>query len=59
MPIDWQQNFVALLEEMDEKIDWRPEEGRYWVKLKDGQVRYVHDPLMNYERGRKLLPLKK
>ena len=55
MPSEWQRKFVALLEEMDETIDWRPKEGRYWVRLKDSKGRYVADPLMDYERGRRLV----
>lgn len=53
MPFAWQVEFVARLRELDETMDWRPTEGRYWVQLKDGQGRYVKDPLMDYERGRR------
>ncbi len=53
MPHEWQERFVKCLEELDEKIDWRPEEGRYWVQLKDSKGRYVHDTLMDYQRGRR------
>lgn len=59
MPDEWQSEFVALLEELDEAIDWRPKEGRYWVQLKDKKGRYVADPLMDYERGRRRLEHKK
>ena len=48
MPTEWQAKFVALLEQLDDTVRWRPPSGRYWVRLKDGQGRYVHDPLMNY-----------
>lgn len=53
MPIEWQENFVALLDELDERIDWRPKEGKYWVTLKDDSGKFMHDPLMDYERGRR------
>ncbi len=53
MPVAWQARFVACLEELDATIDWRPPHGRYWVQLKDEQGRYVADPLMDYERGRR------
>lgn len=53
MPVEWQQRFVECLEELDDTFDWRPREGRYWVQLKDGRGRYVEDPLMDYERGRR------
>ena len=59
MPNEWQSEFVALLEELDEEIDWQPKEGRYWVQLKDKRGRYVADPLMDYERGRRRLERKK
>lgn len=53
MPDGWQKKFVALLNELDDTFDWRPKDGRYWVRLKDGEGRYCHDPLMDYERGRR------
>jgi hypothetical protein len=59
MPDEWQSEFVALLEELDETIDWRPKEGRYWVQLKDRKGRYVADPLMDYGRGRRRLERRK
>jgi hypothetical protein len=58
MPVEWQRRFVECLEELDEFIDWRPDNGRYSVQLKDERGRYIHDPLMDYERGRKRVPLK-
>jgi hypothetical protein len=57
MPIKWQQRFVRCLEELNGAIEWRPKDGRYWVRLKDGRGRFVEDPLMDYERGRRQLPL--
>lgn len=48
MPLEWQYKFTELLNELDNTIDWRPESGRYWVKLKDGQGRYVHDRFIEY-----------
>lgn len=55
MPDEWQDRFVTCLEELDEAIDWRPSEGRYWVQLKDARGRYVEDPLMDYDRGRRVI----
>lgn len=57
MPTEWQKRFVDCLNELDESIDWRPKEGRYWVSLKDGKGRYLTDPFMDYERGRRKIPL--
>jgi len=58
MPDEWQARFVACLEQLDEAIRWRPETGRYWVRLKDGDGRFVRDPLMDYERGRRRIALR-
>ena len=51
MPPDWQKKMAALLEEMDNTFDWRPKEGRYWVKLKGHNGRYLHAPLNDYRHG--------
>jgi len=59
MPEPWQAKFVALLQELDDKIDWRPPKGRYWVQLRDEQGHIMRDPLMDYERGRRRVPLKR
>ena len=48
MSYEWQKRFVKCLEELDESFNWRPEEGRYWVRLKDGEGRFIRDPLMEY-----------
>lgn len=53
MPIEWQRKMAALLDELDEAYKWRPQEGRYWVRLKDGNGRYVSDPLMEYRHPNK------
>jgi hypothetical protein len=58
MPVAWQRRFVQCLEELDELIDWRPASGRYWVQLKDRHGRYVSDPFMDYERGRRVVALR-
>ena len=56
MPVEWQKRFVQCLEQLDEAIDWRPSEGRYWVKLKDAHGKYVADPHQDYRRV--ILPYK-
>lgn len=58
MPQEWQSRFVRCLEELDSAFDWRPEQGRYWVRLKDDNGRFVQDPLMDYERGRRRIPMR-
>ena len=58
MPLEWQLQFVKLLEELDHSIDWRPKTGRYWVQLKDDKGRYVNDPLSDYRHKRCKLKIK-
>lgn len=69
MPSEWQAGFVALLEELDERIDWRPRGTlQYRVALhqtnpdagedEDFWGPEVDDPLQDYERGRRRIPLK-
>lgn len=53
MPIEWQERFVKCLEELDDTIEWRPNDGCYWVQLKDDKGRYMKDDLQDYERGRR------
>jgi hypothetical protein len=50
MPPKWQRRFVACLNELDDTFDWRPEDGRYWVELRDGEGRFVADRLKEYRR---------
>jgi len=59
MPVPWQKKLVTLLMEMDACVDWHPKEGRYWVQLKDDMGRYVFDKFMDYNRGRRRIPLNK
>lgn len=48
MPDKWQEKFVDCLTELDNTIDWRPTEGRYWVQLKDDKGKYKQDPFREY-----------
>ena len=52
MPMKWQKKMAKLLEEMDETFDWRPKEGRYWVRIKDDNGRFAHAPLNDYRHGK-------
>jgi hypothetical protein len=61
MPVEWQKRFVACIEEMDILIDWRQEFQTYWVELRMGYEKdgaKMVDPLADYQRGRRKLPLK-
>lgn len=52
MSPEWQEKFVALLNELDGVLNWRPTEGRYWVELRDSKGRIAHDPLRDYRHVR-------
>ena len=68
MPIDWQDRFIACMQELDATIDWMPDEGTYKVRLHevvptvDGESmkfgKMLPDPLEDYCRGRRRLPHK-
>ena len=58
MAVSWQREMVDLLGELGETIDWLPKDGCYWVSLRDCKGRYQHDPLGDYERGRRYIPHK-
>lgn len=51
MPIEWQKKMAELLIELDDTFDWRPKEGRYWVRLKDAKGRFCDAPLGDYRYG--------
>ena len=58
MPLDWQRRFVDCLCELDDAIDWHPGvTGQYSVQLRNVFGRFVFDPLADYERGRRRIPL--
>lgn len=48
MPVEWQRQMTQLLTELDDTFNWRPNEGRYWVELRDANGRYRVDPLREY-----------
>lgn len=48
MPYVWQKQMAALLEQMDDTFEWRPETGRYWVKLRDANGKFTDAPLAEY-----------
>jgi hypothetical protein len=58
-PISWQKRFVKCLNELEELFGNVPLKGTYKVYLKDKSTgRFLSDPLMNYERGRRQIPYK-
>lgn len=54
MPDDWQNRFVAL---MDELWDYFPDirEPRYTVHARAADGRFIRDPIPHYNRGRTLI----
>ena len=57
MPPDWQRRLVSLMHEVEAELGGFPEEGSYTVNLRDDRGRWMHDPLADYERGRRRLRL--
>lgn len=51
MPLEWQEKMALLLKEMDDTFDWRPDHGRYWVRLKDDKGKFAKAPLDDYRHG--------
>ena len=57
MSVEWQDKLAKLLNELDDKIDWRPEHPlSYWVFLADqeeieGMELGIPDPLAEYRHG--------
>jgi hypothetical protein len=51
MPLKWRQDMARLLTELDETFDWRPKEGRYWVRLRGVNGRFCDAPLSDYRHG--------
>ncbi len=54
MPDDWQADFVGLVRELESKcleagVTW----SRSCVKMRDRDGRFIHDPLAEYQRGRR------
>ena len=58
MPVEWQRRFISCMEELDEAIDWKQS---YEVHLRTSDGKFLsvqQDPLNDYERGRRRIPLK-
>jgi DNA-binding MarR family transcriptional regulator len=60
MPGKWQYEFVKLLIELDDSIDYLPKKGNYEVILRanNGKLISISEDIMNdYERGRRKVPI--
>ena len=56
MPVEWQERFVACLEELRSAYWGSLDEPRYTVYCRDDGGRFVRDPVPHYDRGRTFLP---
>ncbi len=50
MPLEWQERFVACLEEMEKVFDYEQIPAEFWIRACDGK-RFVTDPFRDYRRG--------
>lgn len=58
MPDEWQERFVALLEEMRETIDHEQMPSSFRVMAVDDRGKFISDDWRDYQRGRRKAPLK-
>ncbi len=56
MPGGWQEQFVALLEKIDQTIDWETKGAIYSVQMRDTKGKFKRDPFGDYEKGRRMVP---
>lgn len=58
MPLEWQEKFVALLEEMQDTYDLPDGHRNYSVLCKDDKGKFKHDSFRNYRHYSDPLPYK-
>jgi hypothetical protein len=58
MPLEWKERFTKCLYELDDTIDWRPRDGRYWCRLRNSKGRFIEDPFMEYRHPTFDIPFK-
>lgn len=61
MPGYWQKQFVNMLHELGERFELSDDDPKvhYTVYLRrEGSMQFVHDPLADYQRGRRTVPMK-
>ena len=54
MPMEWQEKFVAMIEEMNEIYDTDAMNSRFLVRMRGDNGKFVSDPYMNYRHPPKL-----
>jgi hypothetical protein len=52
MPLEWQDRFVACLEELQEAFWHVDQADAFMVRAKDINGRFIADPVPHYSRGR-------
>jgi hypothetical protein len=55
MPDSWQDKFIKLINEMDDRLGHYNKVYSYTVLSKNSDNKFMHDDLRDYERGRRLL----
>jgi len=59
-PAWWQKRYVKLMEELDAMCEGLPDmPGSYAVQVRDEKGRFTKDPYCDYERGRRVVLLKR
>jgi hypothetical protein len=59
-PIKWQRKFIKLIEELEEMAsDIEDLPSKYTVQLRDENGRFIKDPYADYDRGRRIVNLKR
>lgn len=53
--LSWQAEFVKLFEELENEFGWMPDDAEYKVTLQDKDGNVIPDPLMDYDRGRRVI----
>lgn len=57
-PLEWQQRFCALMEDLEEMFDGEYLDGKFTVQMRDEKGRFIADDYADYERGRRVIPMK-
>ena len=58
IPVEWQERFVACLEEADEAFSHTDTPTDYRVNAVDERGKYTKDPVPHYRRGRAYIETK-
>lgn len=56
MPVQWQRQFVRLIQQIPETLDMEPVPTSFRVHAVDERGKYRRDEYSDYQRGRRQLP---